>query len=48
MTRRAAAVLIISDGSTLVTDLEALLWATADAIVASGAPRPSPCESENQ
>ena len=48
MTRRAAAVLIISDGSALVTDLEARLSATADTIVATGAPRPATCDSENQ
>lgn len=48
MTGRAATVLIISDGSALVTDHEALLWATADAIVATGAPRPATCDSENQ
>lgn len=38
----------VPDGTALVTDLESLLSATADAIVATGAPRPATCDSENQ
>ena len=36
------------DGAALVSDLNALVAATADAVVATGAQRPPPCDSENQ
>ena len=36
------------DGPTLVTDLEALIVATSDALVATGTPSPPTCDSENQ